>query len=110
MTLLVAPTMHQWLHFGRTGFRPLLLAVARNGLKAGQNRLSDKHIAGLIGLAVQDAWLQQVQGELDQGGGVLIIPCCTAEISALEKTLGHASRRGEITHIASDKRRSMPKR
>ncbi len=38
----------EWVHFARIDFGPVFVAVARDGVTATQDRLSDKHVARLI--------------------------------------------------------------
>jgi integrase len=48
----------QWLHFGRIDFGPIFVAVLRNGLKATEDRLSDRHVARLIKQTVREAGIR----------------------------------------------------
>ena len=48
----------QWLHYAKIDFGPVFVAVARNGMKATGERLSDKHVARLIKQTVREAGLR----------------------------------------------------
>ncbi|MGL5012450.1 MAG: integrase, partial [Paracoccaceae bacterium] len=50
--------LSQWLHYAKIDFGPIFVSVSRNGLKATEERLSDKHVARLIKACVRDAGLR----------------------------------------------------
>ena len=50
--------LEQWLHFGRIGFGPVFVAVSRDGQKALERRLNDKHVVRLIKQTVLAAGLR----------------------------------------------------
>ena len=50
--------MVQWLHCAKIDFGLIFVAVSRNGLKATQDRLSDKHVAQLIKQTVREAGIR----------------------------------------------------
>ena len=48
----------QWLHFARIGFGPVFVAVSRDGKRALDRRLNDKHVVRLIKQTVLAARLR----------------------------------------------------
>ncbi len=50
--------LEQWLHFAKIGFGPLFRRTSRDGRKALDARLSDKHVARLIKQTVLDAGIR----------------------------------------------------
>jgi integrase len=90
--------LSQWLHYGRIDFGPLFVAVSRNGLKATQDRLSDKHVARLIKQTVEDAGLRPELSKADRlrlysGHSLRAGLASSAEVDEryIQKQLGHAS-------------------
>ncbi len=88
----------QWLHYARIDFGPLFVAVSRNGLKATDKRLSDKHVARLIKRSVRDAGLRPDLPEdervrLYSGHSLRAGLASSAEVDEryVQKQLGHAS-------------------
>ena len=88
----------QWLHFARIDFGPIFVAVSRDGLKATQERLSDKHVARLIKTCVRDAGLRPDLPEADRirlfsGHSLRAGLASSAEVDEryVQKQLGHAS-------------------
>ena len=88
----------QWLHYARIDFGPLFVAVSRNGLKATEERLSDKHVARLIKQAVRDAGLRPDLPEKDRvalfsGHSLRSGLASSAEVDEryVQKQLGHSS-------------------
>ena len=41
-------TLEQWLHFAKIDFGPLFVRTSRDGKRALESRISDKHVARLI--------------------------------------------------------------
>ncbi|GHE04504.1 integrase [Defluviimonas sp. 20V17] len=88
----------QWLHYARIDFGPLFVAVSRNGLKATDKRLSDKHVARLIKRCVRDAGLrpdlpEAARVRLYSGHSLRAGLASSAEVDErhVQKQLGHAS-------------------
>ncbi len=88
----------QWLHYGRIDFGPIFVAVSRNGLKATQERLSDKHVARLIKQTVRDAGIRPDLPEAERmrlysGHSLRAGLASSAEVDErhVQKQLGHAS-------------------
>jgi len=88
----------QWLHFARIDFGPIFVAVSRSGLKATQDRLSDKHVARLIKHTVQEAGLRPDLPEAERimlysGHSLRAGLASSAEVDEryVQKQLGHAS-------------------
>jgi integrase len=90
--------LSQWLHYARVDFGPIFVAVSRNGLKATQDRLSDKHVARLIKQTVRDAGLRPDLPEAERlrlysGHSLRAGLASSAEVDEryVQKQLGHAS-------------------
>ena len=90
--------LEQWLHFGRIGFGPVFVAVSRNGLKATDERLSDKHVARLIKSCAREAGLRPDLPETERvrlfsGHSLRAGLASSAEVDEryVQKQLGHAS-------------------
>jgi integrase len=88
----------QWLHYGRIGFGPIFVAVSRDGLKATQDRLSDKHVARLIKQTVEQAGLRPELSKAERlrhysGHSLRAGLASSAEVDEryVQKQLGHAS-------------------
>lgn len=88
----------QWLHFAKIDFGPLFVAVSRNGMKATQDRLSDKHVARLIKQTARDAGLRPDLSEAERlhlysGHSLRAGLASSAEVDEryVQKQLGHAS-------------------
>ena len=88
----------QWLHFARIDFGPIFVAVSRNGLKATQDRLSDKHVARLIKQTVREAGIRPDLPEAERlrlysGHSLRAGLASSAEVDEryVQKQLGHAS-------------------
>ncbi len=88
----------QWLHYAKIDFGPLFVAVSRNGLKATQDRLSDKHIARLIKQTVREAGIRPDLPEAERiklysGHSLRAGLASSAEVDEryVQKQLGHAS-------------------
>ncbi|MGQ0565231.1 MAG: tyrosine-type recombinase/integrase [Gemmobacter sp.] len=90
--------MTQWLHYARIDFGPIFVAVSRNGLKATEDRLSDKHVARLIKQTVRDAGIRPDLPEAERlqlysGHSLRAGLASSAEVDEryVQKQLGHAS-------------------
>jgi site-specific recombinase XerD len=90
--------LSQWLHYGRIDFGPIFVAVARNGMKATGERLSDKHVARLIKQSVEDAGLRPELPKAERmrlysGHSLRAGLASSAEVDEryVQKQLGHAS-------------------
>lgn len=90
--------LSQWLHYARIDFGPVFVAVSRNGLKATQDRLNDKHVARLIKQTVEDAGLRPELSKAERlrlysGHSLRAGLASSAEVDEryVQKQLGHAS-------------------
>jgi integrase len=88
----------QWLHYAKIGFGPIFVAVSRNGLKATEGRLSDKHVARLIKQTVREAGIrpdlpEKERVELYSGHSLRAGLASSADVEEryVQKQLGHAS-------------------
>ncbi len=88
----------QWLHYARIDFGPIFVSVSRNGLKATQDRLSDKHVARLIKHTVEKAGLRPELSTAERlrlysGHSLRAGLASSAEVDEryVQKQLGHAS-------------------
>ena len=88
----------QWLHFARIDFGPLFTAVSRDGTRATEARLSDKHVARLIKHCVLAAGLRPDLPEAERvrlysGHSLRAGLASSAEVEErhVQKPLGHAS-------------------
>lgn len=91
-------SLSQWLHYSKIDFGPLFVAVSRNGLKATDERLSDKHVARLIKSCVREAGLRPDLPETERlrrfsGHSLRAGLASSAEVDEryVQKQLGHAS-------------------
>lgn len=88
----------QWLRYARIDFGSIFVAVSRNGMKATNERLSDKHVARLIKQCVRDAGIRPDLPEADRirlysGHSLRAGLASSAEVDEryVQKQLGHAS-------------------
>ncbi len=88
----------QWLHYAKIDFGPIFVAVSRNGLKATNERLSDKHVARLIKQTVREAGIRPDLPETERiklysGHSMRAGLASSAEVDEryVQKQLGHAS-------------------
>ncbi|WP_299048844.1 tyrosine-type recombinase/integrase [uncultured Tateyamaria sp.] len=88
----------QWLHFGRIDFGPAFVRTSRDGKKALESRLSDKHVARLIKSTVLKSGIRAdlPEGErlaLFSGHSLRAGLASSAEVDErhVQKQLGHAS-------------------
>jgi integrase len=90
--------LEQWLHFAKIGFGPLFVRTSRDGTKALDARLSDKHVARLIKQTVLDAGIRSALPEKERlalfSGHSLragLASCAEVDERFVQKHLGHAS-------------------
>ncbi|MAY88171.1 MAG: integrase [Pseudooceanicola sp.] len=90
--------LEQWLHFARIEFGPLFVASSRDGTRALDRRLNDRHIARLIKRTVLDAGLRPDLPEAERlalfSGHSLragLASAAEAEERHVQTHLGHAS-------------------
>lgn len=90
--------LSQWLHYARIDFGPIFVAVSRDGQRALETRLSDKHVARLIKQTVRDAGLRPDLPEAERirlySGHSLragLTSSAEADERHVQKHLGHAS-------------------
>ncbi|MCQ0090334.1 MULTISPECIES: tyrosine-type recombinase/integrase [Rhodobacterales] len=90
--------LEQWLHFARIEFGPLFVRTSRDGTKALEARLSDKHVARLIKQTVLDAGIRSDLPEKERlalfsGHSLRAGLASSAEVDEryVQKHLGHAS-------------------
>lgn len=88
----------EWLHFAKIDFGPIFVAVSRDGLRALDSRLNDKHVARLIKQTVRDAGLRPDLPEAERvklysGHSLRAGLASSAEVDEryVQKQLGHAS-------------------
>lgn len=90
--------LEQWLHFAKIGFGPVFVRTSRDGYKALDARLSDKHVARLIKQTVLDAGIRADLPEKERlalfsGHSLRAGLASSAEVDEryVQKHLGHAS-------------------
>jgi integrase len=90
--------LEQWLHFAKIDFGPVFVRTSRNGKRALEARLNDKHVARLIKRTVRDAGLRSDLPEKDRlalfsGHSLRAGLASSAEVDErhVQKQLGHAS-------------------
>lgn len=90
--------LKQWLHFAKIDFGPIFVRTARDGKKALEARLSDKHVARLIKRCVLDAGIRADLPENDRlalfsGHSLRAGLASSVEVDEryVQKHLGHAS-------------------
>ncbi|MDA8586987.1 tyrosine-type recombinase/integrase [Rhodobacteraceae bacterium] len=90
--------LEQWMHFAKIDFGPLFVRTARDGKKALDARLSDKHVARLIKQTVLDAGIRSELPEKERlamfsGHSLRAGLASSAEVDEryIQKHLGHAS-------------------
>ena len=90
--------LERWLHFARFGFGPVFVGISRDGKRASDTRLNDKHVARLIKRCVLDAGLRADMPETERialfsGHSLRAGLASSAEIDEryVQKHLGHAS-------------------
>ncbi|MEP3333623.1 tyrosine-type recombinase/integrase [Sedimentitalea sp.] len=90
--------LEQWLHFAKIDFGPVFVRTSRDGKRALEARLNDKHVARLIKQTVLDAGIRADLPEKDRlklfsGHSLRAGLASSAEIDEryVQKHLGHAS-------------------
>ena len=90
--------LEQWLHFAKIDFGPVFVRTSRDGKRALETRLSDKHVARLIKRTVLDAGIRSELPEKDRlalfsGHSLRAGLASSAEVDEryVQKQLGHAS-------------------
>jgi integrase len=91
-------TLEQWLHFAKIDFGPVFVGTSRDGKRALEARLNDKHVARLIKRTVLDAGIRSELPEKDRlalysGHSLRAGLASSAEVDEryVQKHLGHAS-------------------
>lgn len=90
--------LEQWLHFAKIDFGPLFVRTSRDGKKALEARLNDKHVARLIKSTVLKSGIRSDMPEQDRlalfsGHSLRAGLASSAEVDErhVQKHLGHAS-------------------
>lgn len=90
--------LEQWLHFSKIDFGPVFVRTSRDGTKALEARLSDKHVARLIKQTVLDAGIRSDLPEKERlalfsGHSLRAGLASSAQVDEryVQKHLGHAS-------------------
>ena len=90
--------LERWLHFARIDFGPIFVGTSRDGSRASETRLNDKHVACLIKLTVRDAGIRSELPEKERlalfsGHSLRAGLASSAEVDEryVQKHLGHAS-------------------
>ncbi|UAB91701.1 tyrosine-type recombinase/integrase (plasmid) [Ruegeria sp. SCSIO 43209] len=90
--------LEQFLHFAKIDFGPIFVGTSRDGMKAMNTRLNDKHVARLIKRTVLDAGIRSDLPEnerlaLFSGHSLRAGLASSAEVDEryVQKQLGHAS-------------------
>ncbi len=90
--------LQQWLHFSKIDFGPIFVGVSRDGKRALEKRLNDKHVARLVKRTVLDAGIRAELPEKERmalfsGHSLRAGLASGAEVDEryVQKQLGHAS-------------------
>ena len=90
--------LEQWLHFARIDFGPVFVRTSRDGKRALESRLSDKHVARLIKATVLKSGIRSDMSEKERvalfsGHSLRAGLASSAEVDEryVQKQLGHAS-------------------
>ncbi len=90
--------LDQWLHFAKIDFGPVFVGTSRDGKRASEARLNDKHVARLIKRTVLDAGIRSDLSEKERlalfsGHSLRAGLASSAEVDEryIQKHLGHAS-------------------
>src|SRR6056297_193058 len=88
----------QWLHFAKIDFGPIFVGTSRDGKKALETRLNDKHVARLIKRTILDTGIRSELPEKERlalfsGHSLRAGLASSAEVDEryVQKQLGHAS-------------------
>ena len=90
--------LEQWLSFAKIDFGPVFVGISRDGKRASDTRLNDRHVARLIKRTVLDAGIRSELPEKDRlalfsGHSLRAGLASSAEVDEryVQKHLGHAS-------------------
>ncbi|MBK0328871.1 tyrosine-type recombinase/integrase [Rhodobacteraceae bacterium F11138] len=90
--------LEQWLHFAKIDCGPVFVGTSRDGKRASETRLNDKHVARLIKRTVLDAGIRSELSEKERlalfsGHSLRAGLASSAEVDEryVQKQLGHAS-------------------
>jgi len=90
--------LEQWLHFAKIDFGPVFVSTSRDGKRASETRLNDKHVARLIKRTILDAGIRSELPEKERlalfsGHSLRAGLASSAEVDEryVQKHLGHAS-------------------
>ena len=90
--------LEQWLHFAKIDFGPIFVGTSRDGKRASETRLNDKHVARLIKRTVLDAGIRSELTEKERlalfsGHSLRAGLASSAEVDEryVQKHRGHAS-------------------
>ncbi|OWU68088.1 tyrosine-type recombinase/integrase [Phaeobacter sp. 22II1-1F12B] len=90
--------LEQWLHFAKIDFGPVFVGISRDGKRAREKRLNDKHVARLIKRTVLDAGIRSELPEKERlamfsGHSLRAGLASSAEVDEryVQKQLGHTS-------------------
>ncbi|MGI3171322.1 tyrosine-type recombinase/integrase [Pseudooceanicola sp. C21-150M6] len=90
--------LDQWLHFAKIDFGPVFVGTSRDGKRATETRLNDKHVARLIKRTVLEAGIRSELPEKERlalfsGHSLRAGLASSAEVDEryVQKQLGHAS-------------------
>ena len=90
--------LEKWLHFAKIDFGPVFVGTSRDGKRASETRLNDKHVARLIKRTVLDAGIRSELPEKERlalfsGHSLRAGLASSAEVDEryVQKHLGHAS-------------------
>lgn len=90
--------LEQWLHFAKIGFGPVFVRTSRDGKKALEARLSDKHVSRVIKQTILKSGIRADLPEKDRlalfsGHSLRAGLASSAEVDEryVQKQLGHAS-------------------
>ena len=90
--------LEQWLHFAKIDFGPVFVGTSRDGKRASETRLNDKHVSRLIKRTVLDAGIRSELPEKERlalfsGHSLRAGLASSAEVDEryVQKQLGHAS-------------------
>ncbi|MDE4099820.1 tyrosine-type recombinase/integrase [Phaeobacter gallaeciensis] len=90
--------LEQWLHFTKIDFGPVFVSTSRDGTRALDTRLNDKHVARLIKRTILDAGIRSELPEKERlalfsGHSLRAGLASSAEVDEryVQKQLGHAS-------------------
>lgn len=90
--------LEQWLHFAKIDFGPIFVGTSRDGKRALETRLNDKHVARLVKRTVLDAGIRADLPEKERlalfsGHSLRAGLASSAEVDEryVQKHLGHAS-------------------